>query len=235
MAGWTTMSAWSASITGIRWNEGPARSGPGSAGWCRREEAKKMDKLTDDGYLLDQLLSGTLDSIFFKDLQSRFVICNQACADKHGWSSPEEGRGKTDFEVFTHGHAAKTYADEQRIIASGEPLRGVEEEETWLDGRVTWCSTTKVPMRDENGTIVGILGIARDITAHKEAELQARRYAEQIIAIKERLEEDAQMAGKLQRSFILAEYPVFPAGVDPAESSVEFLYHFNKNRLVSGN
>lgn len=193
-----------------------------------------MKNLPDAGYLLDQLLHSSLDVIYFKDRQSRYIMYNQACAQKHGWSSLAEGLGKSDFDLFEDEHAREAYNVEQRLMDSGEILRGIDEKEVWPDGHVTWCSTTKVPMRDDRGVIVGLFGITRDITARKEARLQSQRYAEQVSAIKEKLEEDARMAGKLQRSFFVSEYPLFPEGVPPEESCIEFLHHFNKCNLVSG-
>lgn len=193
-----------------------------------------MNNLPDSAYLLDQLLHSSLDVIYFKDRQSRLVLCNDACARKHGWASPSEGIGKTDFDVFANVHAQQAYEDEQAIMAAGEPRMAFEEREVWPDGRITWVSSTKVPIRDGQGRIIGLFGLSRDITDRKEAQLKAQRYAEQVSAIKELLEEDALMAGKLQRSFFLPEYPVFPEGVDPARSCVEFLHHFNKSNLVSG-
>lgn len=193
-----------------------------------------MNSLPDAGYLLDQLLSSTLDAIYFKDLESRFVLINQTCAAKHGWASPAEGIGRTDHDVFSPEHADKAFADEQRIIATGEPLCGVEERETWPDGRITWCSTTKMPLYDEDGSIIGIFGITRDITERKEDELRTERYMALINSIKEEMESDAHMAGQMQRSFFPSSYPVFPEGAEPADSCIEFLHHFNKCNPVSG-
>jgi sigma-B regulation protein RsbU (phosphoserine phosphatase) len=193
-----------------------------------------MNDLPNSGYLLNQLLHSSLDVIYFKDCQSRFIMCNRACAEKHGWVSPEKGVGLTDFDVFCSDHAQQAFDAEQHIIATGKMLKGIEEKETWPDGHVTWCSTTKVPMRNDQGEIVGIFGITRDITARKEVKLKAQRYAEEINAIKDMLEEDARMAGQLQRSFFQTEFPVFPAGVDPADSCIEFKHHFNTRNLVSG-
>ncbi len=192
------------------------------------------NNLPDAGYLLDQLMRSTLDVIYFKDRQSRFIAYNQACAEKHGWTSLQEGVGKTDFNVFSEEHARKSLEIEQRIIASGEMLQGIEEKELWPDGRVTWCSSSKVPLRDDQGRVVGLFGITRDITARKETQLQTERYAKQVANIKEMLEEDARMAGKLQRSFFLSEFPVLPEGVDPSESCIEFLHHLHKSSLVGG-
>src|SRR5439155_7754340 len=87
-----------------------------------------------------------------------------------GLSDPAQAIGKTDFDFFTEEHARPAYADEQEIIQSGQPLVGKEEKETWLDGRVRWVSTTKMPFRDNDGNIIGTFGVARDITRVKLAE-----------------------------------------------------------------
>jgi sigma-B regulation protein RsbU (phosphoserine phosphatase) len=91
-----------------------------------------------------------------------------------------------------------------------------------------------MPLRAEDGLITGIFGITRDITDRKEAELRTERYVKLIHSIKEELESDARMAGQLQRSFFPTGYPGFPEGVAPADSCVEFLHHFSRCTLVSG-
>jgi sigma-B regulation protein RsbU (phosphoserine phosphatase) len=188
----------------------------------------------DYGFLLQNLMNNTSDAIYFKDLQSRFIMVNKACAEKHSWGAPESVKGKSDFDTFSREHAEQAYADEQRIIDTGEPLFSVEERETWPDGHETWVSTTKMPLRDETGNIIGTFGISRDITERKEAELRARRYAKEIRQIKEEMEEEVRMAGELQKNFFPSSYPVFPEGASPAESCVEFMHHFNFCRDVSG-
>ncbi len=193
-----------------------------------------MDRLPETRYLLDQLLSSYPDLIYVKDSESRLTMFNKAYAAKHAWTTQEQGIGKTDFDFFSDEHARQAYKDEQRIMATGEPLIGVEEKETWSDGHVTWCSTTKIPLYDDQGKITGILGMTRDITAMKEAKLRAEHYALQIRAIKELMEEDARMAGSFQRGLSFSDYPVFPEGVAPEQGCVEFLHHFHQSSVVSG-
>ena len=193
-----------------------------------------MDRLPNSGYLLDQLLHCSLDSIYFKDTQSRIVMSNEACAKRHGVNSPEEEIGKTDFDIFSDEHAKQAYADEQQIIKTGNVLRNVEEKETWPDGHVTWVSTTKAPIRDDDGNILGILGITRDITEHKKAELYTEHYQQEISAIKEMLEEDARVANRLQQGFFKSRFPAFPEGATPDEACIEFVHQFHKSNLVSG-
>ena len=116
------------------------------------------------------LMSVIPDLIYFKDGRGRFLKINDALARRFGLSHPEEALGKTAFDFFDRLHALKAFNDEQCVMKTGQPLIDIEEEENWPDGSVTWASSTKMPLRDASGNIVGILGISRDITARKAAE-----------------------------------------------------------------
>ena len=133
---------------------------------------------SQEHYLLHTLMENTPDHIYFKDTESRFIRINKSLADWFGLGHPEDAIGKTDFDFFADEHARLARADEEYIMKSGMPLEGHEEKETWPDGRETWVSTTKEPLRNEDGQIVGTFGISRDITAHKHAE-QALRESEE--------------------------------------------------------
>ena len=82
----------------------------------------------------------------------------------------EEVIGKTDFDLFSEEHAASAFADEQQIIRTGEPVAGKLERETFHDRPHNWVSSTKMPLRDEHGRIIGTFGISRDVTAQVTAE-----------------------------------------------------------------
>lgn len=191
-------------------------------------------KKPESKFLLENLMNNIPDAIYFKDRESRFVMVNQGCADKHGWESREAVKGHTDFDVFSKEHAEQAYADEQRIIQTGEPLRGIEEKETWPDGSVTWAFTTKMPLKNSKGEVIGTFGISRDITEHKEAELRLQRYAEEMRLIKEEMEEDFRMAADLQETFFPSGYPAFPTGASPEESCTEFLHQFKACGKIGG-
>jgi PAS domain S-box-containing protein len=124
--------------------------------------------------LLDALMDNIPDMIYFKDTASRFTQINRAQVNRFGLSDPAQLVGKTDFDYFSEECASQTFADEQEIMRSGQPIIAKEEKETWLDGRETWVSTTKMPLRDGQGRIIGTFGISRDITDHRRAEEQLR-------------------------------------------------------------
>jgi PAS domain S-box-containing protein len=122
--------------------------------------------------LLQAFLDNIPDLVYFKDLESRFLMVSSRGFSRRNSASPESVVGKTDFDVFDEAHARPAFEDEQRIIATGEPILDKLEKEVWPDGAVTWCVTTKMPLRDDEGKIVGTFGISRDVTASKRLQEQ---------------------------------------------------------------
>ena len=118
------------------------------------------EELVDDRYLLDAFLENTPDHVYFKDHESRFIRISRALATWLGLEDAAEAIGRSDFDFFGEEHARKAFADEQHLMGCGEPLIGVEELETWADGHETWVSTTKVPLGDRRGRIVGVFGLS---------------------------------------------------------------------------
>jgi PAS domain S-box-containing protein len=132
--------------------------------------------LHKEQYLMRNLMDNLPDHIYFKDLESRFIRVNSTMVKMFDLTDPDKLVGKSDFDFFTEEHAKQAFDDEQNIIRTGEPLIK-EERETWTDRPDTWVFTTKVPLRDNDGRIVGTFGISRDITNRKkiEEELAAER------------------------------------------------------------
>jgi two-component system cell cycle sensor histidine kinase/response regulator CckA len=140
------------------------------------------EALAHEQYLLRALMANIPDHIYFKDIYSRYMGMNNAQARHYGLKYPAQAVGKTDFDFLSERHARKTYEDEQQVMATGKPLIDIEEKEIWSDGRTSWVSSTKLPLFDKEGKIIGTFGISRDITERKQAEKEREQL---LIKIKE--------------------------------------------------
>jgi PAS domain S-box-containing protein len=118
---------------------------------------------------MDNLLAADA-RVYFKDLLSRFLFVSA------GWlaayapgRTAQELAGKSDFDVFTYEHAYAALQDEKQIMGTGRPIDGKVERETFPGGGERWVLTTKMPLRDERGLIIGTFGISHDVTAQVKA------------------------------------------------------------------
>jgi sigma-B regulation protein RsbU (phosphoserine phosphatase) len=129
--------------------------------------------------ILRNLLEHTQDLIYFKDQASRFIVINQAMADTHQLRSPNDAIGKTDFDLYSKDQAECFLQDEQRILQTGESLIAKAELEVLKHGQSIWFSTSKYPLLDDTGSIIGTFGISRDLTSSmlQVQELQQRKNA----------------------------------------------------------
>ncbi len=142
-------------------------------------DAEAGSELTRERVLLmDALKENMPDKIYFKDRDGRFISVSKARATEFSLTSDLDAIGKTDFDYFTEEHARAAREDEQRILSTGEPLMNKEEKETRSGLPATWVLTTKMPLRDSQGAVVGTFGISRDITDRKRAE-EALRESEE--------------------------------------------------------
>jgi len=149
---------------------------------------KKDEELSKERLLMDALLDNTPDHIYFKDKESRFIRSSRAQTKKFNLDDPTQIIGKTDSDFFSEEHASNAFRDEQTIIEQGITI-SKEEKETWSDRPDSWVSTTKAPLLDLKGSIVGTFGISRDITLRKRAEEQLKQSEERFRTIVENLGE----------------------------------------------
>src|ERR1700732_3958218 len=138
--------------------------------WDVTEQHRIAAALASERHLLSTLMDNLPDRIYFKDRESRFILVNHLFLCRAGFKEQSEIIGKTDKDLFTDEHAFEALADEQKIIATGDPIVDIEEKETWHDGCVAWYSTSKMSWRDASGNVIGTFGLSRDITARKLAE-----------------------------------------------------------------
>jgi diguanylate cyclase (GGDEF)-like protein/PAS domain S-box-containing protein len=140
---------------------------------------------------LQALIDRLPDNLWVKDVKSRFVIANQVTAARMGFAGPADLIGKTDLELLAPEIANKFYADEQRIVRSGQPIIDMEECVFGASGDKTWISTTKVPLRNDRNEIFGVAGVSRDVTERRLADLLREGQAQilQMIAMSAPLED----------------------------------------------
>lgn len=165
--------------------------------------------------LLEAFLEHIPDGVYFKDRQSRFVRVSRSLANRFGLSDPAEAIHKSDFDMFDDEHAKQAFADEQEIIRTGQPIVEKEEKETWPDGHQSWVLTTKLPLLDQQGKIIGTMGISRDITDRKRVELELQEHRvrlEELVAVR---------TAELMRANALLEQDIAARKVAEQELSVK--------------
>jgi len=145
-----------------------------------KEMEEIQNRLSEERYLLLALLKESKDHIYFKDLDSKFIRVSNSMVDLFKVKDESEIIGKSDFDFGFGEHAKVAFDDEQRIIRTGKPMEDVIEAEKWDDGRITYVSTTKNPLRDLNGQIIGTFGISRDVTHSKQDEILLKKNKEWI-------------------------------------------------------
>ena len=140
--------------------------------------------------LLQALMDNMPDTIYFKDTASRFTRINRAQAGVLGVSTPEEAIGKTDLDFQQTDLARSFYEEEQRLFQTGESLINRAEFNPTPEGQPRWFSATKVPIKNDAGQVMGMVGISHDITkrtlaeeALQEAETKYRSLVEYMPAV----------------------------------------------------
>jgi PAS domain S-box-containing protein len=133
-----------------------------------------------DQLMLSSILGHVPEIVFFKDRESRFITVSDSLASRIGASSAEELIGRSDCDFYSEESAGRMLADEKQIVNTGVPITSKPGKQIWKDGRVTWQLTSKFPLRDRDGSIVGTFGFSRDVS--KEFELEsALRQADSLI------------------------------------------------------
>jgi len=133
-------------------------------------ERKKMEERLDhERQLLQILMDSVPDGIYFKDSKSRFTRINKAMAQLLGIKNAEEAKGKIKADFFNEEEVKQINLDEKELLLTGKPVINKPEKLTLADGSVRWLSATKMPVRDSEGKIIGLVGISRDNTVEVEA------------------------------------------------------------------
>jgi phosphoserine phosphatase RsbU/P len=189
----------------------------------------------------DFLLEKMPDQVYFKDRHGRFLRASRAVAEYLHVSNPEEIIGKTDFDFWSPETAKKCAADEKKIMETREPLIGKVEKLVHPDGRVTYDYSTKLPLLDSRGEVIGICGINKDFTAMKEmqdalAEERNRLKATtaELEAKNAVLEADLQLAREVQEALLPRDYPTFPGFGVSGQNALSFAHCYLPAAAVGG-
>jgi len=127
---------------------------------------------------LRTLIDHLPDFVFIKDADARFVTVNRAVYELYGCQSEAEVVGKTDFDFSDPEHANSFYKDDLEVLRHGITLTGHDEVAVSISGEKHWLLTTKVPLHGPDGGVIGLVGIARDITQRKQAEQELKNAKE---------------------------------------------------------
>lgn len=125
-----------------------------------------------DSWILSTLLDNTADSIYIKDRECKLWLVSKKMALSLNVADPTEIYGKTDIDLFGKEFGEKTIRDDMQLMKSGKPIIGAIERRITEDGKINWTSTTKFPLHNDQGKIIGLLGITREINDLKDTETQ---------------------------------------------------------------
>jgi diguanylate cyclase (GGDEF)-like protein/PAS domain S-box-containing protein len=128
--------------------------------------------LVEDSWILNTLMDNTGDSIYIKDRDSRLWRVSRKMAVDMDVSDPSEIYGKTDIDLFGKEFGEKTRQDDLQVMETGKPIIGIIEKYINKRGGTNWTSTTKLPLRNDKGEIIGLLGITREINELKDSEIE---------------------------------------------------------------
>ncbi len=191
--------------------------------------------------LFSFLLENTPDQVYFKDLEGHFLRASRSVAEYMDVANPHDLIGKSDFDFWSAETAKEAFDDEQRIIKTGQPMVGKVEKLVHADGRITWDYTTKLPLKNSKGQIIGICGINKDFTTIKKMEdalaeerNRLRETTAELEAKNAQLEADLRMAREIQLALLPRDYPMLSHFGSSGYSALTFAHCYRPAEAVGG-
>lgn len=139
------------------------------------EMIEAQNALEKERNTLRTLLDSIPDSVYIRDNSGKYLVANKALADFVGVPDPAEVVGKTPFDFFADKKASKLIEKDELVLSKGEVLVNRAHTRRNSDGSMRNLVTTRVPVRDQDGSIFGVLGIYRDVTEQEEAREELRQ------------------------------------------------------------
>ncbi|MBN1987895.1 MAG: PAS domain-containing protein [Bacteroidales bacterium] len=152
------------------------------------EQEQIQESLGQEKALLDALMYNIPDFVYFKDENSRFLRISSSMVKLFHAENPEDLIGKSDFDFHSREHAEKAFTEEQEVIRSQAPIVDHVVKETFDDGREQWVSTTKMPLFDALGNVIGVWGISKIVTDLKKAEMEANQRANEAMELQKKID-----------------------------------------------
>jgi len=134
------------------------------------ERRRAVNALAKEHNLLHTLIEALPDRIFAKDINRKFILNNTAHLKALGVHSQEEALSKTDYDFRSQEYADKYFVSDKQVLETGEPVLGLEERSILSSGEIGWVLSNKIPLRDAQGNIIGLVGNSHDITERKRIE-----------------------------------------------------------------
>jgi PAS domain S-box-containing protein len=182
--------------------------------------------MSQNEFFFQKLMEHMPDAIYFKDRECRFLAASSAVARYFGQNSAADVIGKSDADFFPPEQAQEMNADERAIMDTGKPMIWKDERESLPDGREVWFSSTKLPLVDDQGEVIGILGISREETLRKDAEAKLRAREVELSELLSQARFDLERARTIHESFL----PAAP----PEHDRVAVAYRHVPRHTVSG-
>lgn len=219
--------AWG-SATKMTWRDDHGRI-IGTFGLTRDATAVKLaeEKLLEERNLLRTIIDHLPARIYVKDRTSRYLLNNVAHLNMLGAQHQDDATGRTTLHFFPNERGRQALLDDQQVLTHGQPILNQEKSDFGAGQEVHWSLTTKVPLTDVKGEVIGLVGISHDITRRKLAEEELQRRTLE-------METDVLMARGVQETFLPRVYPVFPRGVPTESSALRFAHRYIPATTLGG-
>lgn len=201
----------------------------GEMGLARIELMASNEKLLQSSKMLTHIMNSIPQSIFWKDLESVYLGCNRVFSSRAGLASPDDIIGKTDFDLPWNREESEGYrADDREVMDSAKSKNHIVETQRQANGKVVWVDTTKIPLTDASGSIIGVLGVFEDITDRKNSEEEKIKLESQLRQI-HKMESVGRLAGGVAHDFnnmlsvILGYVNLAEMETDPAQPLYQYL------------
>lgn len=190
-------------------------------------EKRTKERLAAEQALLRTIIDHLPSRIFVKDAAARFLVNNRVHLRSLGVEKQEETVGRRTLDFYPGERGQQAARDDAQVLGGGPPIFDQEKSDFGEEGRARWSLTTKVPLKGDQGEVIGLVGISHDIT-------ERRRYQEELRRRNREMETDLRMACQLQHAFLPQSYPTFPPGAPAAKSLLKFAHRYVPSATLGG-